>query len=268
MSGDPQRSTAMTAVISGIVRMPASGRFLLGSVIVVGVALAVLRITFGPGEEVLQASIDSTRESERTPSIVTRTAAPATPAATAAPDATAAAETNGEAATQETARPDAATPEPTPEITDLALGETATSSSNLEITLLDLYTIDSIPQYFGRDMMPRKSIFAIALIRFMNPTSGLIKFSPESVFLVDASDASVAYSRYGTNGVSTIPQPLDKGRPLIATESLLAGGEETVSIVFDLESAPANLRVAIEDLTYAVAVRHDDDPLRSLHAAP
>ncbi len=258
----------MTAVLSGFARMPGSARFLVASVVAVGISLAVLRILTAPSEEALQASIEAARQAEEARAIATRTAAPVTPAATAVPDATAAAETNGEAAAQETAPPVAATPEPTPEITELALGETATSGTNLQITLIDFYTIDSIPQYFGRDMMPRENIFAIALIRFKNPTSGLIKFSPASVFLVDASGASMAYSRYGTNGLSTIPSPVDEGRPLITIESLLAGGEETVSVVFDLESAPANVHVEIEDLTYAVSVRHDSDPLRSLHAAP
>lgn len=262
----------MTALLSGIGRMPGSARFLVASVIVVGVSLALLRIVYAPGEAALLASIEAARQAEEraragteivaspTPTVAaarTDAAASATTAAVIATEAAVTEAAAGEAAPAAgatiTAAP--ATPEPTPEITDLAVGETATSETNLQITLIDVYTVPSIPQYFGRDFMPVNGVYVIVVARFQNPTSALIQYSPERVNLIDDRGASFGYDDAGTNGLSTTPKPANEGRPLMFAESLLPGSEETVSIVFDLESADDELRVQIEDLMYKAAVR-------------
>lgn len=246
--------------------MPGSARFLVGSVILVGVALALLRIVYAPGEEALLASIEAAREAEERARAGSSVAAPPTPTAAvviteAASSAATAAVTATEAAAgeatpgQPTATAASATPEPTVEVTDLAVGETAVSDTNLHITLVDLYTVPSIPQYFGRDFMPTNGVYVIVVARFKNPTSALIQYSPERVNLIDDSGASFGYDDAGTNGLSTTPKPANEGRPLMFAESLLPGSEETVSIVFDLESAAAEFRVQIEDLIYKAPVR-------------
>ncbi len=255
----------MTTYLSGIGRMPGSARFLLGSVVFVGIALAVLRIVFAPSEEALVASIEAARQAEvraRAGTEVVASPAPTVAAAGTDAAATTAAATATEAAAGEatpaagaaiTAAP--ATPEPTPEITDLAVGETATSGTNLQITLIDVYAVPSIPQYFGRDFMPRNGVFVIVVAKFQNPTSALIQFSADRVNLIDDRGARFAYDDAGTNGLSTTPKPANEGRPLMFAESLHPGATETVSIVFDLESAAAEFRVQIEDLIYKAAVR-------------
>lgn len=261
------RDAVVTALLSGVARMPGSVRFLVASVIVVGVGLALLRIVYAPGEEALLASIEAARQAEERARAGSSVAAPPTPtaavaAAEAGSSATNAAATATEAAASEatpaagaaiTAAP--ATSEPTPESTDLAVGETAASDTNLQITLLDVYTVVSIPQYFGRDVMPKNGVYVVVVARFQNTTSALIQYSPERVSLIDASGASYGFDQVGTNGLSTTPKPAYEGRPLIFAESLLAGSEETVSIVFDLESAADELRVQIEDLIYKAPVR-------------
>ena len=256
----------MTALLSGIGRMPGSARFIVASVIVVGVALALLRIVYAPGEAALLASIEAARQAEERARAGSSVAAPPTPTAAvavteAASPGTASDATATQAATPE-ATPDqasataaAATPEPTVEVTDLAVGETAISDTNLQITLLDVYAVASIPQYFGRDVMPKNAVYVVVVARFQNPTSALIQYSPERVNLIDDNGASYGFDEVGTNGLSTTPKPAYEGRPLIFAESLLAGSEETVSIVFDLDSAAAEFRVQIEDLTYRAAVR-------------
>ncbi len=236
--------------------MPGSVRFLVASVIVVGVGLALLRIVYAPGEEALLASIEAARQAEARARAGTSVDAPPTPTAAvaiteAASSAAAAEATPG----QPTATAASATPEPTVEVTDLAVGETAASDTNLQITLLDVYTVVSIPQYFGRDVMPKNGVYVVVVARFQNTTSALIQYSPERVSLIDASGASYGFDQVGTNGLSTTPKPAYEGRPLIFAESLLAGSEETVSIVFDLESAADELRVQIEDLFYKAPVR-------------
>ena len=246
----------MTALLSGVARMPGSVRFLVASVIVVGVGLALLRIVYAPGEEALLASIEAARQAEERARAGSSVAAPPTPTAAvaiteAASSAAAAEATPG----QPTATAASATPEPTVEVTDLAVGETAASDTNLQITLLDVYTVVSIPQYFGRDVMPKNGVYVVVVARFQNTTSALIQYSPERVSLIDASGASYGFDQVGTNGLSTTPKPAYEGRPLIFAESLLAGSEETVSIVFDLESAADELRVQIEDLIYKAPVR-------------
>ena len=267
----------MTTLLSGIGRMPGSARFLVASVIVVGVSLALLRIVYAPGEAALLASIEAARQAEEraragtevvaspTPTVAAAGTDAAASATTAAVIATEAAVT--EAAVTEAAAGEAApaagatitaapaTPEPTPEITDLAVGETATSETNLQITLIDVYTVPSIPQYFGRDFMPTNGVYVIVVAKFQNPTSALIQYSPERVNLIDDRGARFGYDDAGTNGLSTTPKPANEGRPLMFAESLLPGSEETVSIVFDLESAADELRVQIEDLIYKAAVR-------------
>ena len=235
----------MTALRSGFVRMPGSVRFLVASVIVVGVSLALLRIVYAPGEEALLASIEAAQQAEEraragtqvvaspTPTVaVAGTDAAAASATTAAVTATeaAAGEATTAQATATTAAP--ATPEPTSEITDLAVGETATSGTNLHITLVDVYAVPSIPQYFGRDFMPRNGVYVVVVARFQNPTSALIQYSPERVNLIDDRGARFVYDDAGTNGLSTTPKPANEGRPLMFAESLLPGSEETVSIVF------------------------------------
>lgn len=256
----------MTALLSGIGRMPGSARFIVASVIVVGVALALLRIVYAPGEAALLASIEAARQAEERARAGSSVAAPPTPTAAvavteAASSATASDSTAAQAATAQ-ATPDqasataaAATPEPTVEVTDLAVGETAISDTNLQITLLDVYAVVSIPQYFGRDVMPKNGVYVVVVARFQNRTSTLIQYSPERVNLIDDNGASYGFDQVGTNGLSTTPKPAYEGRPLIFAESLLAGSEETVSIVFDLESAADEFRVQIEDLTYRAAVR-------------
>lgn len=256
----------MTTLISGIGRMPGSARFLMGSVILVGVALALLRIVYAPGEEALLASIEAARQVEERARAGSSVAAPPTPpaavavteaASSAAPsDATAAQAATAEATPgQPTATAASATPEPTVEPTYLAVGETATSDTNLQITLVDVYAVPSIPQYFGRDFMPKNGVYVIVVATFQNPTSALIQYSPERVHLIDDRGARFGYDDAGTNGLSTTPKPANEGRPLMFASSLHAGSEETVSIVFDLESAADEFRVQIEDLLYTAAVR-------------
>ena len=241
--------------------MPGSARFLVASVIVVGVGLALLRIVYAPGEAALLASIEAARQAEERARAGSSVAAPPTPTAAvaiteAASSATAAEATPAQAVGAEsTAAAAPATPEPTPEVTNLAVGETATSDTNLQITLVDVYAVPSIPQYFGRDFMPLNGVFVVVVARFQNPTSALIQYSPDRVNLIDDRGARFTYDDAGTNGLSTTPKPANEGRPLMFAESLLPGSEETVSIVFDLESAAAELRVQIEDLIYKAAVR-------------
>ena len=240
--------------------MPGSVRFLVASVIVVGVGLALLRIVYAPGEEALLASIEAARQAEVRARAGTEVVTSPTPTAAvavteAASSATAAEATPAEATTTTAA---AATPEPTPEVTDLAVGETATADTDLQITLVDVYAVPSIPQYFGRDFMPRKGVFVIVVARFENPTTALIQYSPERVNLVDDRGASFAYDDEGTNGLSTTPKPVYEGRPLMFAESLHPGATETVSVVFDLESSADEFRVQIEDLTYKAPVREGE----------
>ena len=65
MAGDNSgRDAVVTALLSGVARMPGSVRFLVASVIVVGVGLALLRIVYAPGEEALLASIEAARQAE------------------------------------------------------------------------------------------------------------------------------------------------------------------------------------------------------------
>ena len=237
--------------------MPGSVRFLVASVIVVGVGLALLRIVYAPGEEALLASIEAARQAEVRARAGTEVVTSPTPTAAvavteAASSATAAEATPAEG-TPTTAAP--TTPEPTPEVTDLALGESATSGTNLQITLLDVYAVPSIPQYFGRDVMPKNGVFVVVVAKFENPTSALIQYSPERVNLIDDRGASFGFDQVGTNGLSTIPKPAYEGRPLIFAESLHAGATETVSIVFDLEAAADEFRVEIENLLYKASVR-------------
>lgn len=267
MAGDNSgRDADVTTLLSGIGRMHGSARFLVASVIVVGVALALLRIVYAPSEEALLASIEAAQQAEERARAGSSVAAPPTPTAAvavteAASSATASDATAAQAATAEatpgqpTATAASATPEPTAEATYLALGETATSDTNLQITLVDVYTVPSIPQYFGRDFMPTNGVYVIVVARFRNPTSALIQYSPERVNLIDDSGASFGYDDAGTNGLSTTPKPANEGRPLMFASSLHAGSEETVSIVFDLESAADELRVQIEDLVFEAAVR-------------
>lgn len=236
--------------------MPGSARFLVASVIVVGLGLALLRIVYAPGEEALLASIEAARQAEERARAGTSVAAPPTPTAAVAVTEAAASIAAAEGTPgQPTATAASATPEPTVEVADLAVGETAISDTNLQITLLDVYAVVSIPQYFGRDVMPKNGVYVVVVARFQNFTSALIQYSPERVSLIDDSGASYGFDQVGTNGLSTTPKPAYEGRPLIFAESLLAGSEETVSIVFDLESAADELRVQIEDLIYTAAVR-------------
>ena len=186
---------------------------------------------------------------------VTVTASSATASEATTPEA-AAAEATPVPATTITAAP--ATPEPTSEATYLALGETATSDTNLQVTLLDVYAVPSIPQYFGRDFMPKNGVYVVVVARFQNPTSALIQYSPDRVHLIDDRGARFGNDETGTNGLSTTPKPANEGRPLMYTESLLPRATETVSIVFDLESANDEFRVQIEDLIYQAAVRETE----------
>ena len=247
---------SVTTLLSGIGRMPGSARFLVASVIVVGVALALLRIVYAPGEEALLASIEAARQAEERARAGSSVAAPPTPtAAVAVTEAAVSIAAAEGTASQPTATAASATPEPTVEATDLAVGETATSDTSLQITLVDVYAVPSIPQYFGRDFMPVNGVYVIVVARFQNPTSALIQYSPERVHLIDDRGARFGYDDAGTNGLSTTPKPANEGRPLMFASSLHAGATETVSIVFDLESAADELRVQIEDLVYTAAVR-------------
>ena len=263
-------ATALTNRLAGIARMHGSVRFLVASVIVVGVGLALLRIVYAPGEEALLASIAAAQQAEERARAGTDVVTPPTPtAAVAGTDAAAASATTAAATTAAASAAEATTaeattvtaapttPEPTPEVTDLALGEPATAGTNLQITLLDVYAVPSIPQYFGRDAMPQNGVFVVVVARFENPTTALIQYSPHRVHLIDDRGARFGYDDVGTNGLSTTPKPVYEGRPLIFAESLHPGGTETVSIVFDLESAADEIRVEIEDLIYSAPVRED-----------
>ena len=218
----------MAAIVTWIRRQPGPVKFIVGSILTVGVLMAVLRIVFMPGPETLIESV-------------------AGRAALAEASEAAARGEQSAPASSETAASGQA-----PVETTATVGDTLTTASGLDVTLVTIEHIKEIKQFHGSPFRPNDGVYMLVTIRYTNHSAVLVSIANERINLIAPDDTEISVDSRGTSALSTTPVQRYEARPLFLAESLPPGDETQAAVVFDVDPGLQGLRIEIEGLTFNV----------------
>ncbi|MCY3783495.1 MAG: hypothetical protein OXG79_06890 [Chloroflexi bacterium] len=244
---------------------------LIALIVVIAVVIAVVVLAQGPGDEAADAA-DATPVATVAAQAAARTAAaaitarPATPAAqTPSTESTAAA----------AAATDAAAPEATPTVAIYAevraqarveveqqaavsrtglptAGDSQVDATGFEVTLVGVANLPELKQFTGSPFKPKNGVFKLVNMHFKNESSSFITIAKANIVLLTADGEEIAVSNLGTNALTGMVPDIERGRPLYLVESLPAGKEARVSVVFDVPLGLTGLNIEIEGFLFEV----------------
>lgn len=241
---------------------------LIALIAVIAVVIAVVSLAQGPGDEADRADATpaptvAAQGAARTPSAVTPAARPTTASATTPPPAPT------EAATE------SATTEATPTVAIYAevraqarveveqqvavsrtglptAGDTLVDATGFEVTLVGVLHLAELKQFTGSPFKPKNGVFKLVNIQFKNGSSSFTTIAKSNIVLLTADGDEIAVSNLGTNALTGMVPDIERGRPLYLVESLPAGKEAKVSVVFDVPPDLTGLNIEIEGFLFEV----------------
>ena len=241
---------------------------LVALIVVIAVVIAAVSIAQGPTEDTDGA--DATPAPTVPAQAVARTASAATPAAR---PTTAAAQTPDAAPTEtEAAAPEAeATPtvaiyaevraEARVEVEQQAAvsrtglptaGDTLVDATGFEVTLIGVANLPELKQFTGSPFQPKNGVFKLVNMHFKNGSSSFTTIAKANIVLLTADGDEIAVSNLGTNALTGMVPDIERGRPLYLVESLPAGKDAKVSVVFDVPPGLTGLNIEIEGFLFEV----------------
>ena len=213
----------MAALFTWVRRQPYYYVLIVGSIVGVGVVLAVLRLVFMPGPETLVQSVAGH---------------------------TALVAASGEAARGEHSSP--ASTEATEEETTATVGDTLTTPGGLDVTLVSIEHVKEITQFHGSPFRPRDGIYWLVTIKYVNHGSSLVSIANERIKFITADGTDIAVDARGTSALSTTPVQRYEARPLFLAESLPPGDQTQAAVLFDASPDLEGLHLEIEGLLFLV----------------
>ena len=241
---------------------------LVALIVVIAVVIAAVSIAQGPTEDTDGA--DATPAPTVPAQAAARTASATTPVAR---PTTAAAQTPDTAPTAtEAAAPEAeATPtvaiyaevraEARVEVEQQAAvsrtglptaGDTLVDATGFEVTLIGVANLPELKQFTGSPFKPKNGVFKLVNMHFKNGSSSFTTIAKSNIVLLTADGDEIAVSNLGTNALTGMVPDIERGRPLYLVESLPAGQEATVSVVFDVPPGLTGLNIEIEGFLFEV----------------
>ena len=236
---------------------------LIALIAVIAVVIAVVSLAQGPGDEAngsdatpaptvaAQAAVRTA--SATTPAVRPTTAAASTPAAAATEAATEAtptvaiyAEVRAQARVEvEQQVAESRTGLPT-------AGDTLVDATGFEVTLVGVLHLAELKQFTGSPFKPKNGVFKLVNIQFKNGSSSFTTITKSNIVLLTADGDEIAVSNLGTNALTGMVPDIERGRPLYLVESLPAGKEAHVSVVFDVPPDLTGLNIEIEGFLFEV----------------
>ncbi len=244
---------------------------LVALIVVIAVVIAAVSIAQGPTEDTDGA--DATPAPTVPAQAVARTASAATPAAR---PTTAAAQTpDTESTSTETTATEAAAPEATPTVAIYAevraqarveveqqaavsrtglptAGDTLVDATGFEVTLIGVANLPELKQFTGSPFQPKNGAFKLVNMHFKNGSSSFTTIAKANIVLLTADGDEIAVSNLGTNALTGMVPDIERGRPLYLVESLPAGKDAKVSVVFDVPPGLTGLNIEIEGFLFEV----------------
>ena len=238
---------------------------LIALIVVIAVVIAVVSLAQGPGDEANEA--DATPVATVAAQASVRTASAATPAAR--PTTAAASTPRAEPAAG------AAAAEATPTVAIYAevraqarveveqqvavsrsglptVGDTLVDATGFEVTLVGVLDLAELKQFTGSPFKPKNGVFKLVNMHFKNGSSTFITIAKANIVLLTADGDEIAVSNLGTNALTGMVPDIERGRPLYLIESLPAGKEAHVSVVFDVPPDLTGLNIEIEGFLFEV----------------
>ena len=111
-------------------------------------------------------------------------------------------------------------------------------------------------QFTGSPFKPKHGVFKLVNIHFKNGSSAFITLAKANIVLLTADGDEIAVSNLGTNALTGMVPDIERGRPLYLVESLPAGKEANVSVVFDVPPDTTGLNIEIEGFLFRGAGPH------------
>ncbi|MCY3911674.1 MAG: DUF4352 domain-containing protein [Chloroflexi bacterium] len=238
---------------------------LIALIAVIAVVVAVVSLTQGPGDEADRA------DATPAPTVAAQAAARTTSAATPAPRPTTAAASTPRAEPAETAAAPGATPtvaiyaevraqarvevEQQVAVSRTGLptaGDTLVDATGFEVTLVGVLHLAELKQFTGSPFKPKNGVFKLVNIQFKNGSSSFTTIAKSNIVLLTADGDEIAVSNLGTNALTGMVPDIERGRPLYLVESLPAGKEAKVSVVFDVPPDLTGLNIEIEGFLFEV----------------
>ena len=266
VSWGAERGSQAVAMIGRFVRsVPKFYLGLIALIVVIAVVIAVVVVAQGPGEA--SDSADATpvptvaaRAAVRTPA-ATPTARPATPAA--------------QTPSTESTATDAATLAATPTVAIYAevraearveveqqvavsrtglptAGDTLVDATGFEVTLIGVANLAELKQFTGSPFQPKNGVFKLVNMHFKNGSSSFITIAKANIVLIKPDGSEIAVSNLGTNALTGMVPDIERGRPLYLIESLPAGRDAQLSVVFDVPADLTGLNIEIEGFLFEV----------------
>ena len=243
---------------------------LIALIVVIAVVVAVVSLAQGPGDEADGA------DATPVPTVAAQAAVRAPAATPTARPTTPAAQTpSTESTATEAAAPEAAAPEATPTVAIYAevraqarveveqqvavsrtglptAGDTLVDATGFEVTLIGVANLPELKQFTGSPFKPKNGVFKLVNMHFKNGSSAFITIAKANIVLLTADGGEIAVSNLGTNALTGMVPDIERGRPLYLVESLPAGKEAKVSVVFDVPPDLTGINIEIEGFLFEV----------------
>ena len=239
---------------------------LVALIVVIAVVIAAVSISQGPTADTEAA--DATPAPTVAAQAAARTASAATPAAR---PTTAAASTPITESTATDAPAPAATPtvaiyaevraEARVEVEQQAAvsrtglptaGDTLVDATGFEVTLIGVANLPELKQFTGSPFQPKNGVFKLVNMHFKNGSSSFTTIAKANIVLLTVDGDEIAVSNLGTNALTGMVPDIERGRPLYLVESLPAGKDAKVSVVFDVPPGLTGLNIEIEGFLFEV----------------
>ena len=270
VSWGADREGQAVAMIGRFVRsVPKFYLGLIALIVVIAVVIAVVVVAQGPGEasdaaDATPVPTVAAQSAARTASALAPTARPATPAAQTP---------NAESTATEAAATEAAEATPTVAIyaevraearveveqqvavsrTGLpTAGDTLVDATGFEVTLIGVANLAELKQFTGSPFQPKNGVLKLVNMNFKNGSSSFISIAKANIVLIKPDGSEIAVSNLGTNALTGMVPDIERGRPLYLIESLPAGKEANVSVVFDVPPDLTGLEIEIEGFLFEV----------------
>ena len=239
---------------------------LIALIVVIAVVIVAVSLAQGPTEDTDGA--DATPAPTVPAQAAARTASATTPVAR---PTTAAAQTPDAAPTET----EAAAPEATPTVAIYAevraqarveveqqaavsrtglptAGDTLVDATGFEVTLIGVANLPELKQFTGSPFQPKNGAFKLVNMHFKNGSSSFTTIAKANIVLLTADGDEIAVSNLGTNALTGMVPDIERGRPLYLVESLPAGKDAKVSVVFDVPPGLTGLNIEIEGFLFEV----------------
>ena len=132
------------------------------------------------------------------------------------------------------------------------VGDTLVDATGFEVTLVGVLDLAELKQFTGSPFKPKNGVFKLVNMHFKNGSSTFITIAKANIVLLTADGDEIAVSNLGTNALTGMVPDIERGRPLYLIESLPAGKEAHVSVVFDVPPDLTGLNIEIEGFLFEV----------------